>query len=75
MSARYIALAMSVIEGLTQMIAQLEKQRDSLYTQMTDVTADLEKRKVLLAAYNVVATDPVLYDQWVASVAQTPRPQ
>jgi len=70
-----IALAMSVIEGLTQMIAQLEKQRDSLYTQMTDVTADLEKRKVLLAAYNVVATDPVLYDQWVASVAQTPRPQ
>lgn len=66
---------MSVIEGLTQMIAQLEKQRDSLYTQMTDVTADLEKRKVLLAAYNVVATDPVLYDQWVASVAQTPRPQ
>jgi uncharacterized coiled-coil protein SlyX len=65
---------MSVIEGLTTTIAQLEAQRETLCAQLQTVTDNLEKRKTLLAAYNVVSKDPVLYDQWVASVAQTPRP-
>lgn len=66
---------MSVIEGLKTLISQYEKQRDTIYLQLVDLNKELEKRKVLLAAFDVVSTDPVLYDQWVQSVQETQRPQ
>ncbi len=65
---------MSVIEGLKQLIAAYEQQRDDLYVQLAAISKDLEKRKILLAAYQVVSADPVLYEQWVKSVQETPAP-
>jgi hypothetical protein len=65
---------MSIIENLRSEVAALEETARSLDEQRAATGEQLLRKRKLLAAFDIVSTDPATYDLWVASVMQTPRP-
>lgn len=65
---------MSVVENLRAEVAVLEETALSLDAQRAATGEQLLRKRKLLAAFEIVSTDPATYDLWVASVMQTPRP-
>lgn len=65
---------MSIIENLRSEVDALEKTALSLDEQRASTGEQLLRKRKLLAAFDIVSTDPATYDLWVASVMQTPRP-
>lgn len=66
---------MSVIETLKSEISQLEETAQSLDLQRAAIGEQLLKKRKLVAAFDIVSSDQVLYDNWLLAVSQTPRPQ
>ena len=60
---------------LTTDIADLEKERDDMYVRFSEIKTLLENYKTLLNAFQLVSSDPDLYDRWVATAENTPRPK
>ena len=65
---------MSIIETLRSDISKLEETAQNLDVQRASIGEQLLTKRKLLTAFDIVSTDPVLYDQWIQSVQQTPRP-
>lgn len=66
---------MSAIDNLKKEISDLESQRDSMYEQFRQIEEQLKKKNLLLTAFNVVSSDPLIYDKWLETALDTPRPK
>jgi hypothetical protein len=66
---------MSIIENLRAEVAVLEETARSLDAQRASTGEQLLRKRKLLAAFEIVSTDPATYDLWVSTVTQTPRPE
>lgn len=66
---------MSIIENLRAEVAVLEETARTLDEQRASTGEQLLRKRKLLAAFDIVSSDPATYDLWVASVMQTPRPE
>jgi len=66
---------MSAIDTLKKEISDLESQRDSMYEQFRQIEEQLKKKNLLLTAFNVVSSDPLIYDKWLETALDTPRPK
>lgn len=64
----------SPIEKLVSDIETLEKERDDMYKRFEEIKTLLENYRTLLTAFKLVSSDPALYDKWVDTVKQTPKP-
>lgn len=63
------------VEQLRLDIAALETERETIYDRTHVINGLLQKYKTLLAAFEIVSKDPVMYDKWLATVEKTPRPE
>lgn len=66
---------MSIIETLRQEISDLEKSAEDLDKQRASIGEQLLRKRKLLIAFDLVSSDPELYDKWLATVQETPRPE
>ena len=65
----------SIIETLRQEISDLEKSAEELDRQRASVGEQLLRKRKLLVAFDIVSTEPELYDKWLQTVQETPRPE
>lgn len=65
----------SPIEKLVKDIETLETERDTIYKRFDEIRLLLDNYKTILAAFNLVSTDPDLYDKWVITVNSTEKPK
>lgn len=66
---------MSIIETLRQEISDLEKSAEDLDKQRASIGEQLLRKRKLLIAFDLVSTEPELYDKWLQTVQETPRPE
>lgn len=66
---------MSIIETLRQEISDLEKSAEELDKQRVSTGEQLLRKRKLLIAFDLVSTEPELYDKWLQTVQETPRPE
>lgn len=65
----------SIIETLRQEISDLEKSAGELDKQRASIGEQLLRKRKLLIAFDLVSTEPELYDKWLQTVKETPRPE
>jgi hypothetical protein len=66
---------MSIIVTLKSEIKDLEKAAEDLDKQRASIGEQLLRKRKLLTAFDLVSTEPELYDKWIQTVQETPRPE
>lgn len=62
------------IEQVKLGIADLEKQRDTIYLQLKDIEEQLKQKNVILNAFILVSSNASLYSAWQQQATLTPPP-
>ena len=63
------------IEVVELQIVALEAEREELYKSFITIEKQLNEKKTILAAFNIVNREAVLFDAWIQQSKITSRPE